>query len=277
MVNNVRNLLGIISVGLLASAQPVYAADGIFIPRANVSFASYNFSQSARPSALAPTGINNNDFPEVKFDVIFKILGVGGTYFKNGYYLDVSMSKSMDAEDDFVFEDPGLPGGVFKETFTGNRTDYALTVGKKILDNRGGIYMGYKAGKSEATGDQGQSLSFEESGIFIGTNYGWKVGSGNFSVNVAYADLKGDMVEEVTNSMFAALPTPLDTDATSDAKGLSYGVSWSSRLSSGNAYSIGLDIKNYTFENIKDKNPNAIPSDKFEEEFISTTFTLFFL
>ncbi len=140
-----------------------------------------------------------------------------------------------------------------------------------------GIYIGYKTGKSQATGNQGQSLSFKEKGLFVGANYAWQVAdSGLVSVNFAYADLTGDLKEEVTYPDFASLPIPLDIDATSDAQGLSYGVSWSSRLSDSISYSLSLDAKNYTFDNIKDKNPQTITSKQFEEKFVSTTLSLFF-
>ena len=62
-----------------------------------------------------------------------------------------------------------------------------------------------------------------------------------------------------------------------DAQGLSYGITWSSRISETLSYSFGIDAKSYTFEDVVDSNPAAIPSDEFEETFISTTFSLFFL
>ena len=260
------------------------ASEMTFTPRASISFASYKFSQTARPGALTPTNpsapvINGGEFPEVTFDVTFKILGVGGTFFKDGYYLDVAASKSADEEDSFTLEDPALPQ-TFVETFKGDRQDFSITLGKKILNNMGGVYVGYKSGKSQADGNQGQSLSFEEKGLFIGANYAWQVSdSGLVSVNFAYADLTGDLMEEVTNPAFASpsyLATPLDINATSDAQGLSYGVSWSSRWSDSISYSLSLDAKNYTFDNIKDKNPNTITSKQFEEKFVSTTLSLYF-
>ena len=83
-------------------------------------------------------------------------------------------------------------------------------------------------------------------------------------------------MEEVTYPGFASLPIPLDIDASSDAQGLSYGVSWSSRWSDNISYSLSLDAKNYTFDNIKDKNPDTITSKQFEEKFLSTTLSLYF-
>ena len=257
--------------------QSLQASEISFTPRASVSLTSYKFSQTPRPGALAPSGINGDDFPEVTFDVTFKILGLGGTFFKDGYYLDLSVQKSADEEDSFTLDDPAIPGGTFTETFTGDREDFAITFGKKILDNKGGLYIGYKSGKSEASGDQGQHLSFKEKGLFIGANYGWKVSnSGHFSINFAFADLEGDLTEDVTNALFTSLPTPLDINATSDAQGLSYGLSWSSRLTDKLSYSVSVDSKKYTFDNIKDSNPATITSKEFEEELKSAMISVYF-
>lgn len=276
--------LSLATSSLFIISTSAQAGESSFTPRASVSFARYKFSQTARPGALTPTNpadpvINGGEFPEVTFDVTFKILGVGGTFFKDGYYLDISAAKSADEEDSFTLEDAAL-AQPFVETFKGDRQDFTLTIGKKILHNRGAIYIGYKSGKSQADGDQGQSLSFEEKGLFAGANYAWQVADRSLlSVNFAYADLSGDLTEDVTNAAFASpayLAVPLDINATSDAQGVSYGISWASRLSDNISYSLSLDAKDYTFNNIKDKNPNTVTSDKFEEKFLSTTLSLYF-
>ena len=251
------------------------ASEVTFTPRASLSVSDYKFTQTARPGALAPTGINGNDFPEITFEVTFKILGIGGTFFKDGYYLDLSIQQSADEEDSFTLDDP-LLSQPFVETFKGDRQDSAITFGKKILNNQGGIYFGYKTGKSEASGNQGQHLSFEEKGLFIGANYSWPIAAGRLSVNVALADLDGDLMETVTNAQFTSLPIPLDINATSDAQGLSYGLSWSSRLTKSLSYSISIDAKKYTFDNVKDSNPATITSDEFEENLTSAMFSIYF-
>ena len=272
---------GIPFLAMLVLSGPLFAEELKFIPRGSLAVVSYDFVQSARPEALAPTGINNNEFPEVTFEVTFRMLGVGGTFVKNGYYFDVSYQKSLKEEDSFTLEDPALPGGVFTETFRGDREDYALTFGRKLLENRLGLYGGYKAGTSEASGNQGQELLFEEAGFFVGANYGWPIGKkGVLSVNLAYADLDADLIEDVNNPAFASpavLAIPLDTVASSDAQGLSYGLSWSSRLTQKLSYSLALDAKKYNFDKVTDTNPNAIPSDEFEEEFVGVTVSLFYL
>jgi len=273
-----RHLLGFLFLYLLFCSGSLHAEKMQFIPRASVSIAEYDFTQSARPNALAPSGINNNDFPEVTFNVTFKILGIGGTFFKNDYYFDLSYAKSLKEEDSFTLDDPAIPGGSFTENFKGDREDYAFTFGKKILERRGGVYIGYKGGTSEAAGDQGTDLKFKEKGFFLGGNYGWPVSdAGVISVNLAYAWLDGDLTERVTNPLFTSLPIPLDTDASSDATGVSYGISWSAGITDKLSYSVGIDAKKYTFEDVKDSNPNAIPSDEFEEEFNSLSFSMYYL
>jgi hypothetical protein len=247
-----------------------------FTPRATLAFSSYKFTQTARPGAL-PASINGGEFPEVKFDVVFQILGIGGTFFSNGYYLDLSASRSADEEDSFEFEPLS-----FKETFKGDRSDTNITFGRKILDNRGAVYIGYKTGKSQADGDQGQRLVFEEKGFFIGGNYSWPVmKSSVITLNVAYASLDGDLTEDVTNPGFIQITEdnglpPLDINASSDATGLSYSLGFASRLTDTLSYSVAYEIKSYTFDSVKDDNPAVITSDEFEEKFKGLSLSLFF-
>jgi len=270
----------LVAASLFIATFSAQASEISFTPRASVSLTSYKFIQTSRPGALAPSGINGNDFPEVTFDVTFKILGIGGTFFKNGYYLDLSAQKSADEEDSFTLEDPALVGfgftdGKFTETFKGDREDLAITFGKQVLENQGGIYIGYKTGKSQASGNAGTSLTFKEKGLFVGANYGWPIARGRFSINIAFADLKGDLIESVDNPLFNGLPIPLDINATSDAQGVSYGFNWSSRLSDTLSYSVSLDTKKYTFDNIEDSNPAVIPSTEFEEELTSAMVSIY--
>lgn len=263
----------------ILASNPASADEMTFTPRASLTIASYEFTQTPRPGALAPTNINDNDFPEVKFGVTFKILGIGGTFIGRGFYLDLAVQKSLDEEDDFSLTDPNLPlpDNTFTETFKGDRQDSSITLGRKFMDNRAALYVGYKTGKSEASGNQGQHLSFEEKGYFIGANYAWLIGNkGALSINLAYADLDGDLVEQVTNPAFDGLTVPLDTNATSNAQGLSYGIAWSARLSQTISYALSIDARSYTFEDVRDSNPDAIPSNEFKEEFLSASFSLYY-
>ncbi len=265
-----------LALALTAVSTPV-AAEGVsFTPRATLAFSSYKFTQTERPGAL-PASINGGVFPEVKFDVVFQILGIGGTFFKDGYYLDLSASQSADEEDSFEFAPMN-----FTETFKGDRTDTNITFGRKILDNRGTLFLGYKTGKSQAKGDQGQRLVFEEKGFFVGGNYSWPVMQGSVvTLNIAYAKLDGDLTEDVTNPGFIQITQdnglpPLDINASSDATGLSYSLGFASRLTDTMSYSIAYEIKNYTFDNVKDDDPTVIASDQFEEKFKGLNLALFF-
>lgn len=263
----------IVATCLVITSTSALSAEIAFTPRASLSFSQYDFAQSERPGALTGSGLSTNDFPEVTFNVTFKLIGLGGTFSKEHYYLDIFTQQSSEEEDSFSF-----PPANFKETFKGTRSDFSITFGKKILENLGAIYIGYKKGESEADGNQGQSLTFKESGIFIGANYAWRVAKGALVFNIAYANLNGDLNEKVTNAGLVALPisAPLDINATSDAQGVSYGLSYSANLSKNLNYSIGIDSQKYTFGNIKDSNPNAIVSDTFTEKFVSTKFTIFY-
>lgn len=266
----------VISASLLLISHSAQASEISFTPRASLALTNYKFTQPARTGALAPTGINGNDFPELKFEVTFKVLGVGGTFSNGDYYFDLSAQQSSEEEDTFTLDDP-LLAEPFVETFKGDRQDFAMTLGTRVLENQGSIFLGYKTGKSEASGNQGQYLKFEEKGLFIGANYGWTLGSGRLSINAALADLDGELTETVTNPQFASpavLSEPLDINATSDAQGLSYGLSWSSRISKNLSYSLSLDTKKYTFENVKDSNPSA--PKEFEEELTSLMLAVYF-
>ena len=55
-----RNVMagGLILSGLLPTST--FAESVAFVPRASLTIAQYDFTQSSRPNALAPTGINNN-------------------------------------------------------------------------------------------------------------------------------------------------------------------------------------------------------------------------
>lgn len=262
---------------LLSAPAPAIEEIG-FTPRISLARSSYQFSQTARTGALAPTGINGNDFPKVKFDVNFLLYGLGGTVFSGSYYLDLLYQTSSEESDKFSLDDPALPDGNFTETFSGDRQDLTLTFGKKVLQNRASLFVGYKSGKSEADGNQGQHLTFEEDGFFAGANYGFKTSATSvLSLNGAFALLDGNLKEKVTNPAFDSLNAPLDINATSAATGLSYGIGWSNRFSKKFSLSLALESRNYTFEKIKDKNPQTISSRRFEESFLNTTVSLFYL
>ena len=83
---------------------------------------------------------DGSDFPEVKFDVTFIMTGIGLTTAYERYYLDFSYQDSSDESDNFS-------GVGYLEKLSGDRKDYSATLGMRVLDNRGNIYVGYKKGK----------------------------------------------------------------------------------------------------------------------------------
>jgi len=238
----------------------VFAEDEIsFIPRTWVGVANYSFKQDARLGVM-PDGSN---FPEVKFDVNFLMLGVGLTSVYKDFYLDFSYQGSSDESD--YFNESG-----FSEKLTGDRTDYSATIGMRIFDNRGNVYVGYKNGKSDASGNSGTQLTFKEDGFFIGSSYGWIISDiGLLSVNIAYADLDGNLKEEPG----PGYPSGLGMDADSEASGLSYGILWSSHLFNDIGYTLSIDANSYEFDHIKENSTTSLP-DKIEEELITAKFSI---
>jgi hypothetical protein len=236
--------------------QTVLANDDVsFIPRAWIGVSDYSFKQGERAGAL-PGG---NDFPKVEFDVTFIMLGIGLTTAYDRFYLDLSYQDSTDESDDFS----GSAGGIsFSEKLSGDRRDYAATFGMRVLDNRGNVYVGYKNGKSAASGNVGTKLSFEEDGFFVGASYGWVIAdAGLLSINAAYADLDGNLNEQPG----PGYPAGLSMDADSEATGLSYGVSWNGKISDQMGYSISFDANDYEFDHIRDSSTSVPLPDKIEE------------
>ena len=231
---------------LVASIAPqtVLAVDDVtFVPRAWVGVSDYTFKQGAR----------GNVFPEVEFNVTFKMVGVGLTTVYDRFYVDLSYQDSSDESDTFG-----------PEKLTGDRRDYAATVGMRVLDNRGNVYVGYKNGKSEASGNLGTDLTFEEDGFFIGASYGWVIAdAGMLSINAAYADLDGNLKEKPGPTYDPSLAM----DADSEATGLSYGISWNGKISDKMGYSVSFDANDYEFDNLKDKSATIALPNKIEETF----------
>ncbi len=238
------------------------AAESGFIPRVSYAVSDYSFEQSERPDAL-----NGSDFPGVDFDVTFNMLGVGGTFYYDKYYVDLYLQHSDKQSDTFHEYESG-----FEEKFKGDRKDYALTTGMKFLDNKAAIYAGYKIGVSEADGKQGTYLKFKEDGFFVGGNYGIPIKSyGVLTFNIALAYLNGKLKEDAAPSLDEF---QLDIDADSNATGLSYGVSWSGVITDNLGYNLSLDANSYEFKDVKDNSAITPPPDKFEEDFVTAKISL---
>lgn len=244
-------------MGCAALTPTVAQAESGFIPRASIAISQYQLTQDARPNS----GV---DFPELDFNVVFNMLGVGGTFYKDKYYMDIFLQHSDNQVDIF---DENVGGLRVFEQFKGDRKDGAITFGMKVLDFRGSVYGGYKVGISEAAGDSQTTLRFEESGFFLGGNYSWAIGKGNLTVNIAVAQLDGKL-EEKAPLAGAALGVNLDLDADSQATGVSYGVAWSAPISEKLTYSFSVDANSYTFDDVKDDAAND-PPDELEEKFIT--------
>lgn len=250
-----------------------FAKDVLFVPRMSLSIMQYEFTKPTTVNGLG----DGEDFPELSTDLNFKLLGLGGTLFKDSYYLDLFYQTSTNESSSFTAEDPAIPGGTFYGNFDGRRREYALTFGKKIFDGRGGIYAGYKDGKTGGPLPQEQHLSFEEEGFFIGGNYGWLVSDlGVISLNLAYAKMDGNRIQK-TNTGFEEQGFIIDLNGNGDTEGLSYGATWSSHLTDHISYSIGLEVRQYFFDNIKDINPEIPFTDKAEETFSGVTFSTYYL
>lgn len=256
-----QTLLFVAITGAYHLIPTLAQAESGFIPRASIGVADYQFSQDARDQI---------DFPEVNFSVVFNMLGVGGTFYKDNYYIDLFFQHSDNQSDDF---EENIQGTNFKERFVGDRKDAAVTVGMKILDFRGSVYGGYKIGVSEATSDLDTKLKFSEDGYFIGGNYSWPIGKGTLTFNMAVAFLDGSLKEDASAAAEAFIQglhpgAVLDLDADSKATGLSYGISWSAPLSERFTYSVSVDANNYTFKDVDDDLATD-PPDEFEEDFVT--------
>jgi hypothetical protein len=119
-------------------------------------------------------------------------------------------------------------------------------------------------------------MSFEEKGYFVGCTYGWLVSdSGVIFVNLAYAWLDGNRTQK-TITGYEEAGVPINLNGNGDAKGLSYGVNWSSRFTDRISYSVGLEVKQYEFDNIKDVNPDEKAIDEIEEKFTGLTFSTYY-
>lgn len=253
-------LAALIAIGL--SPLNSQAEEISFIPRIWLGVSDYQFKQAPRKGAL-PDG---SDFPQVKFDATFLMTGIGLTGIYERFYIDLSYQDSSTEKDSFS-------GVNFYEEFKGDRRDYSTTLGMKILNNQGNIYIGYKNGKTSGKGNAGTHLTFEEDGFFIGSSYGWVIAEkGLLAVNAAYADLDGNL-KEIPGSIY---PTGLGMDANSEATGLSYGISWTSMISPEMGYSIALDANDYKFKHLKDNSTRIPLPSKIEETLYTAKLSVFY-
>jgi len=239
----------------------------LFIPRASVGVSDYSFEESSRPGALG-----GEDFPALDFNVTFTMLGAGATLFYDRFYLDGYYQGSTDESDTFehTFDLPGFGVLPYREKFTGDRTDYSVALGVKVLDDKGAVFVGYKGGTSQADGTNGTKLKFEEDGFFVGANYGWTLfDKGVLSINVAVARMDGELTQ-IPGGIFATAPWDLTLKADGDTTGFSGGIAWNSSITEKLTYSISANATSYTFDNLKNKVDTGIPPPKeAKEEFVT--------
>ena len=214
--------------------------------------------------------------------LLYKALGIGGILFKNSHCLDMLYIGTLDGKISFSIENPALPGGSFSSDFDGACRDYAFTVGKKILNDRAGLYTDYKVGETGGSQPLYQYLTFQEKEFLVSGNYGWLIadadagagaGAGALTLNLAYEKLNG-LSRKKAITGFEDLGFSIDFEGTGDTEGLSYRANGSSRLTDHVSYSIGLKVGEYTFKNIT--GPNVSFTDKIEEKLSSITFSTYY-
>ncbi len=230
----------IITLAIIGVSPFAIAEDLSFIPRLTTGYMDYKLET---PSPLP--GI----VPSQKFEFSSVLIGAGATLSWNRLYLDAYGQIAPNGSDDL-----SLPALNYNENFDGDVKDYSLAAGVTITDNFS-IYVGYKYNKLDAPSNRGSESSFKADGYFLGASYGWVIqDSGVLALNLAVADLDGTIRFQVPG-------LPIDFDQTSNAQGLSYGISWRSTINKNWGYSIALDGYQYTFKDIVDKKLGAFPGE----------------
>ena len=230
----------IITLAIIGVSPFAIAEDLSFIPRLTTGYMDYKLET---PSPLP--GI----VPSQKFEFSSVLIGAGATLSWNHLYLDAYGQIAPNASDDL-----SLPVLNYNENFDGDVKDYSLAAGVAITDNFS-IYVGYKYNKLDVSGNRGANASFKADGYFLGASYGWVIQeSGILALNLAIADLDGEINDQIPGLSFG-------TNSTSNAQGLSYGVSWRSTINKNWGYLIALDGYQYTFKDLIDKKLGAQPGE----------------
>lgn len=240
-----KNLYRSIISLAIASISPFSVAEDLsFIPRLTTGYMNYKLeTPSPMPS-----------FPPNKFEANVAVIGAGATVSWNRLYLDAYGQISSNGSDNYTLSIIN-----YNENIDGNVKDYSLTAGVAVTDNLS-VYVGYKYNKMDASGNRGANANFKADGYFIGASYGWVIQeSGILALNLAIADLDGNTSTQVPD-------LNIDLNHTSNAQGLSYGVSWKSTVNKNWGYSIALDGYQYTFKDLVGKLgafPGEINQDVF--------------
>jgi hypothetical protein len=251
----------IITLAIVSVSPFAIAEDLAFTPRLTTGYMNYKLEI---PSAIPAI------FPPQKVKEEVPIIGAGATLSWNRLYLDAYGQISANASDDLI-----LPILNYNKEFDGDVKDYSLTAGVAITDNLS-IYVGYKYNKLDSTGNRGSVSSFQADGYFLGASYGWVIqDSGVLALNLAFADLDGTIRFQVPELLIGGLP--IDVDETSNAQGLSYGVSWKSNINKNWGYSIAFDANQYNFKDIVDKRSGAVPGEEINQDIFTVRVSVSYL
>ena len=125
------------------------------------------------------------------------------------------------------------------------REDYGYSIGYYLLENLS-VFGGYSYGKTSITSFDGSVGPYPvytqhvDSGMYIGANYSFYVGkSGTIGINLAFADMIGELVIEDTD--------PAGSSSVEEGKtsGFSLGLTWSDTYKDKVTYYAAYKKKSY--------------------------------
>jgi hypothetical protein len=236
----------IITLAIAGVSSFAIADELSFTPRLTTGYGNYSLETPSPLPGLVPSQ---------KFKFNGALIGAGGTLSWNRLYLDAYGQISPNVSDDLNFSALN-----YSEKFDGDVKEYSVAAGVAVTDNFS-IYVGYKYNKLDTSGNRGSKSTFKADGYFLGASYGWLIRDlGILALNFAVADLDGDIHFQAPSLSVEGVPQ-IDFDQTSNAQGLSYGVSWRSSINKNWGYSVAFDGYQYKFDDIVDKRLGAVPGE----------------
>lgn len=250
----IGTILAGICVLNLACVELSMAKGVTLIPRITTAYTDYT---------LTIPGIQFGPlaFPESVNEVDFYMLGIGGSLIYDQFFIDIYAKQNVNS----VSQRVAIPELGFFETFDVDRQALSMTVGIKVFDATR-VYVGYLNAQVSSEGALNSSLDFNNDGFFAGIAHSWVMQHGVLSINVAGAQLDGELQTETFGNPL------IGVDARSDTVGVRLGLSWSGRLSKNLGYALTLDGHQYTFENVIDKRLGEL--DSVEEEAYSVGLSM---
>ena len=264
-----KKILWIISMLNLGLASTITnAQEWSLVPRLGVGVMDYSLDVPTRSITINGTPVTVNEF---KFDAELKFISIGATVLKDRFYVDVYgqiSDNDNSAGTNEIVRDSNFVDFV-EEQELNRREDYSITFGYRVVDFAN-IYAGYRIGKTSfGRGTLGTNFDFDEEGFFIGGSLLWPISDvGVIAVNLAVAELDSDIDIDVTFEGSPLPPESFSDKASSSTTGISYGISWNSRLTDKLSYAISFDGHNYKF-----KDPNGDNSE-FTGDVDEEIFTL---